>query len=45
MKIELTQDYAVVTRVLPEGTQMRVSNKLGKELIELGVAKNFETRV
>lgn len=42
MKIELTQDYAVVTRVLPEGTQMRVSNKLGKELIELGVAKNFD---
>ena len=42
MKIELTQDHKVVTRVLPKGTQMRVSNKFGKELIDLGVAKSFD---
>lgn len=41
MKIELLQDHAVVTKVLPQGTQLRVSNKFGKELIDLGVAKNF----
>jgi len=42
MKIELTEDHKVVTRVLPKGTQMRVSNKFGKELIDLGVAKSFD---
>ena len=39
MRIELTTDYAIHTRTLPEGTQLRVSNKLGKELISLKVAK------
>ena len=42
MKIELLQDHAVARRVLPQGTQLRVSNKLGKELIDLGVAKDFD---
>jgi len=42
MKIELLQDHAVAIRVLPQGTQLRVSNKLGKELIDLGVAKSFD---
>ena len=42
MKIELLQDHAVARRVLPQGTQLRVSNKLGKELIDLGVAKSFD---
>ena len=42
MKIELLQDHAVAKRVLPQGTQLRVSNELGKELIDLGVAKGFD---
>ena len=42
MKIELLQDHAVARRVLPQGMQLRVSNKLGKELIDLGVAKSFD---
>ena len=42
MKIELTKDYAIFTRTLPEGTQLRVSNALGKELIKKGVAKSFD---
>ena len=41
MRIILTKDYAVALRVLPEGTELRVSNKLGAELIELQVAKEF----
>ena len=42
MKIELTKDYAILTRTLPEGTQLRVSTALGKELIKIGVAKSFD---
>ena len=42
MKIELKKDYAIFTRTLPEGTQLRVSNALGKELIKKGVAKSFD---
>ena len=42
MRIELTTDYAIHTRTLPEGTQLRVSNKLGKELISLKVAKALD---
>ena len=42
MKIELTKNYAIFTRTLPEGTQLRVSNALGKELIKKGVAKSFD---
>ena len=42
MKIELTKDYAILTRTLPEGTQLRVSTALGKELIKKGVAKSFD---
>lgn len=42
MRIELTKDYAIHTRTLPEGTQLRVSNKLGKELIKLKVAKALD---
>jgi len=42
MRIELTTDYAIHTRTLPEGTQLRVSNKLGKELIDLKVAKALD---
>ena len=42
MKIELTKDYAIFARTLPEGTQLRVSNALGKELIKKGVAKSFD---
>ena len=42
MRIELTTDYAIHTRKLPEGSQLRVSNKLGKELIDLKVAKALD---
>jgi hypothetical protein len=42
MRIELTKDYAIHERTLPEGTQLRVSNKLGKELIDLKVAKALD---
>lgn len=42
MRIELTTDYAIHTRILPEGSQLRVSNKLGKELIDLKVAKALD---
>jgi hypothetical protein len=42
MRIELTKDYAIHARTLPEGTQLRVSNKLGKELIDLKVAKALD---
>ena len=42
MRIELTTDYAIHTKTLPEGTQLRVSNKLGKELISLKVAKALD---
>jgi len=42
MKIQLTENYAVALKVLPQGTQLRVSNNLGKELIDLGVAKDFD---
>jgi hypothetical protein len=42
MRIELTTDYAIHKRTLPEGSQLRVSNKLGKELIELKVAKALD---
>jgi hypothetical protein len=42
MKIELLQDHAVAIKVLPQGTQLRVSNKLGKELIDLEIAKGFD---
>ena len=41
MRIVLIKDYAVALRVLPKGTELRVSNKLGAELIELKVAKEF----
>lgn len=42
MRIELTMDYAIHARTLPKGTQLRVANKLGKELIKLKVAKEFD---
>ena len=42
MRIELTKDYAIHAKTLPEGSQLRVSNKLGKELIELKVAKALD---
>jgi len=42
MKIELIKNYAIFARTLPEGTQLRVSNALGKELIKKGVAKSFD---
>lgn len=42
MRIELTKDYAIHTRTLPKGSQLRVSNKLGKELIDLKVAKALD---
>ena len=42
MKIELLQDHAVGRKLLLQGMQLRVSNKLGKELIDLGVAKSFD---
>ena len=32
MKIELLQDHAVARRVLPQGTQLRVSNKVGQRI-------------
>jgi hypothetical protein len=41
MRIVLIKDYAVALKVLTEGTELRVSNKLGAELIELEVAKEF----
>lgn len=41
MRIVLIKNYAVALKVLPEGTELRVSNKLGAELIELQVAKEF----
>ena len=41
MRIVLIKDHAVALRVLPEGTELRVSNALGTELIELQVAKEF----
>ena len=37
MRIVLIKDYAVALKVLPEGTELRVSNKLGAELIKLEV--------
>lgn len=42
MRIELTTDYAIHAKTLPEGSQLRVSNKLGKELIKLKVAKALD---
>jgi len=42
MRIELTKDYAIHVRTLPEGTQLRVSKSLGKELIDLKVAKALD---
>ena len=42
MRIELTKDYAIHARTLPEGTQLRVSKSLGKELINLKVAKALD---
>ena len=42
MRIELTKDYAIHAKTLPEGSQLRVSNKLGKELIKLKVAKALD---
>jgi hypothetical protein len=42
MRIVLTKDHAVHARTLPEGSQLRVSNKLGKELIDLKVAKALD---
>ena len=42
MRIELTKDYAIHERTLPEGTQLRVSKSLGKELIDLKVAKALD---
>ncbi len=42
MRIELTKDYAIHEKTLPEGSQLRVSNKLGKELIDLKVAKALD---
>jgi hypothetical protein len=42
MRIELTKDYAIHARTLPEGTQLRVSKSLGKELIDLKVAKALD---
>tara|TARA_Y100000385_G_scaffold265111_1_gene299105 strand:- start:237 stop:470 length:234 start_codon:yes stop_codon:yes gene_type:complete len=42
MRIELTTDYAIHERTLPEGTQLRVSKSLGKELIDLKVAKALD---
>lgn len=41
MRIVLIKDHAVALRVLPEGTELRVSNKLGAVLIALEVAKEF----
>lgn len=41
MRIVLIKNHAVALKVLPEGTELRVSNKLGAELIELEVAKEF----
>jgi len=41
MRIILTRDYAVARRILKSGTELRVSNKLGAELIEFGAAKEF----
>lgn len=41
MRIQLTKDHAVALRVLPKGTELRVSNKLGRELIKSKVAKEF----
>ena len=42
MRIELTKDYAIHAKTLPEGSQLRVSNKLGKELIEIKDNLNLE---
>lgn len=42
MRIELTTDYAIHTRTLPQGTQLRVSNALGRELIAQKVAKPLD---
>ena len=41
MRIILTKDHAVALRVLPEGTELRVSNKLSAVLIAVEVAKEF----
>jgi hypothetical protein len=41
MRIILIKDHAVALRVLPKGTELRVSNALGAELIKLKVAKEF----
>jgi len=41
MRIVLTKDHAVHARILPKGTELRVSTALGKELIDLKVAKAF----
>jgi hypothetical protein len=41
MRVELIKKYAVAIRELPKGTQLRVSNALGNELIKLKVAKEL----
>lgn len=41
MKIELIKKHKVALRMLPKGTQLRVSNTLGRELIKLKVAKEY----
>lgn len=41
MKIELIKKHKVASRMLPKGTQLRVSNTLGRELIKLKVAEEF----
>lgn len=41
MKIILTKKHKLHSRELPKGTELRVSNELGKELIKKKVAKEF----
>lgn len=38
MRIELTKKYAIHVKELPKGSQLKVTNELGRELISKGVA-------
>jgi len=38
MRVELTKNHAIHTKVLPKGMQLRVRTWLGEELISKGVA-------
>tara|TARA_R110000868_G_scaffold108761_4_gene296612 strand:- start:3847 stop:4116 length:270 start_codon:yes stop_codon:yes gene_type:complete len=42
MRIQLTEDYAIHVKTLPEGTQLKCTGELGRELINKGVAVEID---